>query len=36
MMFYYYLFIKGPVIIYRLGRGGRGGNGEFGAKQGEI
>ena len=34
-MFYYLLFIKGPVI-YRLGRWGRGVNGEFGAKQGEI
>ena len=28
----FFLFIKGPVIIYRLGRAGEG----FGAKQGEI
>ena len=40
MMFYYFLFINGPVIIYRLGRGGGGGGfggfDGFGVKQGEI
>ena len=35
MKFYYFLFINGPVIIYRLGREG-GGVGGFGVKQGEI